>query len=919
MADVVLKPTVVIGLGGSGYETVLNLKTRFVEAFGEVPPAIAFLAFDTAQNPNAVRRTRRGEKVVLNQGEFVKIAVDNPHRFIQTNPAIQAWFPTGLDSLAIIAGAGMVRARGRLAFYYKFREYQQAIDAAKNRVRLLDNEVGGATLSEGYTVAEASEVNIFICSSVCGGTGAGTFIDTAWLARDGMGTAGQVNAVLFMPRIFKANVKPSHLMLKNAYSALKELDHWMSGPTPGTVDYGVARLNIHRSPFDLVYLLDGFNRDNKVIADLPQLYGFAAEAMFLMIGSQVGQAGENTLDNVFTDLSARPTVKGKKAIYCSFGVGRLSYPIRQATDLAIAHAAVRLGREELLNGLANEAQLEADVTSFFVRHGLDAEGTNQVVDHLVRLPDGAAFAPVVNLADVDADRAAATNARQYGEHRQNAVLTELQRHLERNSRELLDRSLAAFDAHFSHALESRSNGLSYTYNFANKLQARLETARQTVVSEATEYATRLERVNAVGALAAVEQAAKRRLLNRQHQRDMIAEYATTLTTECQLKLEIERRTRAAQVFVRLSDRVKDLTQKLEAGRSVCRAVLEDLERRLDHARAGRRAHGGFERRIQTPDPAPGVVNVTAVEFLALKSGQMIDWTFKDRERLGRELWDYVAERVQKVMEPHLERVTTAPELTGMLHELDGVSRPLWQYERAELPPQTSDTVTFYIYGVEDKDNTLLRRPDIANQLPAGQGKPTIVGTNDPETIYQLQIEAGLPLFALKDLQRWKEEYDNPELLTGHVMEGAKQFAEILPDLGKSETLRIFALAVSDVFGLITQETKGGLSAPAEIRYVTVRRQGLREETVHLGDGRLAAFRTFSVDETLIQEMAARIEQRQASMSQDELLDKLQVHYHALDDKRQNANWPFQVRAHIEQELNAIDEYVDELSTVALRV
>ena len=48
--NVVFRPTVVIGLGGTGYNALLKLKQRFIDAYGSVPPIIRFLSFDTTEN-----------------------------------------------------------------------------------------------------------------------------------------------------------------------------------------------------------------------------------------------------------------------------------------------------------------------------------------------------------------------------------------------------------------------------------------------------------------------------------------------------------------------------------------------------------------------------------------------------------------------------------------------------------------------------------------------------------------------------------------------------------------------------------------------------------------------------------------------------------------------------------------------------
>ena len=35
-----------IGLGGSGIKTLLKLKKKLIQEFGEIPPSIGFLAYD---------------------------------------------------------------------------------------------------------------------------------------------------------------------------------------------------------------------------------------------------------------------------------------------------------------------------------------------------------------------------------------------------------------------------------------------------------------------------------------------------------------------------------------------------------------------------------------------------------------------------------------------------------------------------------------------------------------------------------------------------------------------------------------------------------------------------------------------------------------------------------------------------------
>ena len=48
-----------IGLGGTGQKTLVQLKARFKRNYGDVPKAIEFLCFDTDQAVESVRRPAR--------------------------------------------------------------------------------------------------------------------------------------------------------------------------------------------------------------------------------------------------------------------------------------------------------------------------------------------------------------------------------------------------------------------------------------------------------------------------------------------------------------------------------------------------------------------------------------------------------------------------------------------------------------------------------------------------------------------------------------------------------------------------------------------------------------------------------------------------------------------------------------------
>ena len=131
--NVVFRPTVVIGLGGTGYGALLKLKKRFVDAYGSVPPIIRFLSIDTTENAEA---SQDGLQTRLDHHEKYVLQVGSPVNLLNgSNPHIDEWWPSEIPTQSIIAGAGQVRARGRLALFARAGEIVGRLKQAVNDVR----------------------------------------------------------------------------------------------------------------------------------------------------------------------------------------------------------------------------------------------------------------------------------------------------------------------------------------------------------------------------------------------------------------------------------------------------------------------------------------------------------------------------------------------------------------------------------------------------------------------------------------------------------------------------------------------------------------------------------------------------------------------------------------------------------------
>src|SRR5271157_5909135 len=88
-----MRPTLLIGLGGTGQKVLVQLKARFMKNYGQVPPAVEFLCFDTDQT---AEQTQMDGEIVRLTGETELVNIGGVQTInIITNldkyPAIASW------------------------------------------------------------------------------------------------------------------------------------------------------------------------------------------------------------------------------------------------------------------------------------------------------------------------------------------------------------------------------------------------------------------------------------------------------------------------------------------------------------------------------------------------------------------------------------------------------------------------------------------------------------------------------------------------------------------------------------------------------------------------------------------------------------------------------------------------------------
>jgi hypothetical protein len=218
-----ISPTLLVGLGGTGSRIVDRLARRAATLpnwESQLRPLTSFVSIDTNElEQHALSCVPEGNRV--NIAAFDKSMVIDQYRRSQNAQALQ-WLDRGYQPRAgFVDGAGQIRVESRLGFFHYSPEIRQ-------RLRSLVRE----SLRPGIVWRQATpaKYNVYLFSTLAGGTGSGCFLSAAYLIE------AVIREFEWQPRII-ANLLLSTLMQDkvgpklhidihaNTYAALKELEH----------------------------------------------------------------------------------------------------------------------------------------------------------------------------------------------------------------------------------------------------------------------------------------------------------------------------------------------------------------------------------------------------------------------------------------------------------------------------------------------------------------------------------------------------------------------------------------------------------------------------------------------------------------------------------------------------------------------
>jgi len=295
--EIRIRPTLLVGLGGTGGDVLLRVRRRFYEKFGNLQefPIVGYLWVDTDRSEKHILAEEIKRFARFSDSERALVTLEDTAAITQhldapENRGIKEWWYPGLSALGTVTeGAGQIRAYSRLAFFKHYADIRQKLEHAHGRVRDIHNQErmqNSAVLNGLGILADVdfgAPTNVILVSSVAGGTGSGMLLDMGFLIKDVLGEQANVLAHLVFPGHF-GNITNDR-MRANGYAFFKELNHYQYGTHRFEANWDPTDpRQVEIPPFACTYVYDHVNSESLTVGTNPRsqemIFETLAESIF---------------------------------------------------------------------------------------------------------------------------------------------------------------------------------------------------------------------------------------------------------------------------------------------------------------------------------------------------------------------------------------------------------------------------------------------------------------------------------------------------------------------------------------------------------------------------------------------------------------------------------------------------------------
>jgi len=745
-----LTKTLFVGLGGTGVKSILRTKQCFMDAYGEIPPMIAFLAIDTDRGiRNISMKSRSGKDVTLNDSELCFCGITGSALDIYNHaPSRFSWIPKrNVNFLAGLQneGAGQIRSNGRFLIRYNAEPLSKAVAGKVAQIArplpfnsrfVYDNNKDG--------IEYPTIVNIV--GSVAGGTGSGTIIDMIVLASETLKSHGakfNIQPWIVLPEVFRTMVPgpASANVYQNSFGALRELDYLYHLPKNNTnpIDFGFAQIRFLAEEVNKAFVINNGNKAGVILQNIDDITDSIGRCMFLP---------SNEVNSVTDDIKNVAFVYGvgnKEAHYKSSGSAELIYD-NQAVGNVIARAIISDICDELCR--KNNVSAENDAQSWMTQVRIQEHHENMLTDDLLAMsaPFSIAIGKDDDVSQIEANIYSGAIAPNVLEELKNAYenkLVTIRLALKKKVDEVLNQQCGVGEVEaFIEALE---DGI-------NQSLGEMEDEKKELTNELSYKVDWNAKLNDIK---------PRGFFSRWSQDD-----ADMLANEVSLYIakqrDLLRHTYAIQFYTELLSDVRQYHDKIVLLKTNVSSVSRKQVKEISAIQRSAAVCSNFQLYLHLDDVISFKRPKVEESSAQLRSQTPINTLLGESwETIEEKMWSYakqhddVKEAVNVTIEQKLASMSE-DKLLKCFEKMREMSSPLWSTNTGGYLDHAQPLTTIFTIGCFDAQNGIIQNKYV-EAFTVGNNRPTFATTRQTDRITFFQTECFSPIYAIKNLPGYMQD------------------------------------------------------------------------------------------------------------------------------------------------------------------
>lgn len=740
-----------MGLGGTGVKAILRAKQCFVDAYGDVPPMVAFLAVDTDK---AIRElslpSRSGKIVKLAENEICFCGITGSALDIYRNHLTKfQWLPK--RNVAFLSnlkntGAGQVRSNGR------FLARHNATDISR-RVASKVTEIGQPLPIGSRFVYDTNKdgveypIKVNVVGSVAGGTGSGTMLDMLVLIAKTLRDSGlsySITPWMVLPEVFRhmAPGPASANVYQNAYGAIRELDYLYHLPkdNQNAIDFNFDKVYYLDEGIGDTYLINNTNKAGVVFQNIDDITDAIGRCMFLP-SNEVDSVKDN-IDNV----SFVYNIRDKEAHYVSAGSAEVVYD-NQAVGNVIAKGIIAQICNELCKSSSIDALKEVNAWTTSEAVAIQEHDADLLTDSI--LPK---YAPFNVIIDKDADENT-VNANIFAGAEAENVIEEVKS----NESKKLETVKAELLKKINEILDTQ-NGVGSAKAFLESLSDNIAICKDEMNTEASD----LKKALAYAYDWSAEISALRTGIFKIFDKDAAEALQGKITEYIAQKRDLLRHNWAIQFFTDLESFVNSLSQKVNVLKSNVETAERKQRRDINAIQNLAKSDSKFQIYLHFDDvdrfSLPDVKQTSALFRSKKPINTLID---KTEQELCDILFDFakvqqpVIDAVNVSIEQKMRSMTDA-QLKAIFAKVKEMSSPLWSTNTAGYLDHAQELTTVFTIGVFDQSSGIIKEKYL-DEFTLGAIKPTFASTHETDRITFFQSQCYSPAYAVNNMSGYMKD------------------------------------------------------------------------------------------------------------------------------------------------------------------